>query len=109
KPRSHYMFFCDQSLPTEKITDPADKECIIEYRCVKQDGERGNQTVFPPSLRYDPKTETTEEIRLEDDSTSVPTFIEAKKLQECFRVIAAVALLAKHFPIESERRNTILA
>jgi hypothetical protein len=41
KPRSHYIFFCDKSLPTQKITDPVDGECIIEYRCVKQDGERG--------------------------------------------------------------------
>ncbi len=109
KPRSHYIFFCDNSLPTEKITDPADQQCIIEYRCVRQDGERGHQTVFPPSLRYDTKTGTTEEIRLEDDSTSVPAFIEAKKLYECFQVIAAIALLAKHFPVKAERHNTILA
>jgi P4 family phage/plasmid primase-like protien len=106
-PRSHYIFSTDNSFPTEKIMDPADEECIIEYRCVKQDGERGIQTVFPPSLWYEDGT--TEQIRLESDSTSVPAFIEAKKLHDCFRMIAAVALLAKHFPVESERHHTILA
>ena len=68
KPRSHYIFFCDKSLPTEKITDPVDGECIIEYRCVKQDGERGHQTVFPPSLRYDPRPAKLKRFGLEDDS-----------------------------------------
>jgi P4 family phage/plasmid primase-like protien len=109
KLRSHFIFFCDDSLPTEKITDPADQQCIIEYRCVKSDGERGHQTVFPPSLRYDTQTGTTEQVRLEDDSILVPVFVKSKILQECFRLIGAVALLAKHFPIESERHNTILA
>lgn len=109
KPRSHYIFFCDKSLPTEKITDPVDGECIIEYRCVRQDGERGHQTVFPPSLRYDPDTGTVEEIGLEDDSAPEPAFVDAAKLQRRFLMIGATALLAKYFPVESERHNTILA
>jgi len=109
KPRSHYIFFCVKSLPTEKITDPVDGECIIEYRCVKQDGERGHQTVFPPSLRYDSETGESEEIRLEADSAAEPAFVESDKLHRRFRMIAATSLLAKHFPVESERHNTILA
>ena len=109
KPRSHYIFFCDKSLPTEKITDPVDGECIVEYRCVKQDGERGHQTVFPPSLRYDAKTGEVEEIGLEDDSAAVPAVVDADKLHQRFQVIGATALLAKHFPVDSERHNTILA
>jgi hypothetical protein len=95
KPRSHYIFFCDKSLPTERITDPVDGECIIEYRCGKQDGERGHQTVFPFSLRYDAKTGEVEEIGLEDDSTAEPTVVDADKLHRRFQVIGAAALLAK--------------
>ena len=109
KPRSHYIFFCDKSLPTQKITDPVDGECIIEYRCVKQDGDRGHQTVFPPSLRYAAKTAEVEEIGLEDDSAAEPTVVAADKLHRRFQVIGAAALLAKHFPVDSERHNTILA
>ncbi len=109
KPRSHYIFFCDESMTTERVTDPVDGECIIEYRCVKQDGERGHQTVFPPSLRYDPKTGEVEEIGLEDDSTAEPAVVDADKLHRRFQVIGAAALLAKHFPVDSERHNTILA
>src|ERR1039457_4396296 len=62
----------------------------------RQDGERGHQTVFPPSLRYDAKTGEVEEIGLEDDSAAEPAFIEADKLQRRFQVIGAAALLAKH-------------
>ena len=109
KPRSHYIFFCDMSLPTEKISDPIDGECVIEYRCVKQDGGRSIQTVFPPSLNYNPKTGEIEQVRLEDDSAVEPVFVGAAKLHERFRIIAAIALLAKHFPSKSERHNTILA
>jgi hypothetical protein len=109
KSRSHYIFSCERSLPTERITDPVDGECVVEYRCTKQDGERGHQTVVPPSLRYDTKTGEVEEIGLEDDSTAQPAFVEADKLHRRFQVIGAAALLAKHFPAESERHNTILA
>jgi P4 family phage/plasmid primase-like protien len=109
KPRSHYIFLCDQSLRLERIKDPIDQECIVEYRCVNKNGERGQQTVFPPSLRYDDQTGETEEIRLEQDSAPEPIRVEAKRLHETFRTIAATSLLAKHFPIKGERRNTILA
>ncbi|MCZ2153105.1 MAG: bifunctional DNA primase/polymerase [Bryobacterales bacterium] len=109
KPRSHFVFSCDQSLATEKITDPGDHECIIEFRCVNQNGERGQQTVFPPSLRYDSTTGEIESIRLEEDSSPEPVVVEAKKLHRGFRLTAATALLAKHFPVEAERHNTILA
>ena len=109
KPRSHYIFFCDQSLPLERIKDPVDQECIIEYRCANKSGERGQQTVFPPSLRYDDQSGETEEIRWEEDSTPGPITVEAIKLHQTFRMIAATSLLAKHFPIKGERHNTIVA
>ncbi|MBS1828799.1 MAG: bifunctional DNA primase/polymerase [Acidobacteria bacterium] len=109
KPRSHFIWYADKSMPTEKIVDPTDDVCIIEYRCVKEDGNRGKQTVFPPSLNCDPKTGLTEEVRFENDSATEPVFVETKKLQSRFRLIAATALLAKHFPVEGQRHNTILA
>jgi len=108
KRRSHYVFYCDKSLPSEKITDPADDQRIIEYRCVNEDGKRGHQTVFPPSLWYDPKTKT-EHICLEEDSSAEPVGVDSTKLHGCFRLIAATALLAKHFPEQGQRHNTILA
>ena len=109
KPHSHYIWCCDASLPTAQVRDPSDGEMIIEYRCVKEDGERGQQTVLPPSLRYDIKTGDVEEVRLEEDSATEPISVSAAGLQKRFRLIAATGLLAKHFPVESERHNTILA
>jgi P4 family phage/plasmid primase-like protien len=109
KPRSHYIFFCDQSLPSEKIKDPVDGECIIEYRCISEDGTRGQQTVFPPSHRYELETGDIEKIQLEDDSVDEPVPVKASTLHRAFRTIGAVALLTKHFSIESQRHDTILA
>ncbi len=109
KPRSHYIFSTDVSLPTERIVDPTDGQCIIEYRCVKEDGNRGVQTVFPPSLNYDKKTGHIEQVEFAPDSAVEPVFVASEKLHLRFRVIAATALLAKHFPVEGQRHNTILA
>jgi len=109
KPRSHYVYFCDVSLQSEEVRDPTDNAMIVEYRCVNQDGTRGHQTVFPPSLRYDTASGETESVELEDDSNTVPVTISSKKLHHAFRMIAGTALLAKHFPEQSERHNTILA
>jgi P4 family phage/plasmid primase-like protien len=109
KPRSHYVFSCDVCLPSVKITDPTDNECIVEYRCTKQNGERGQQTVFPPSGNFNPKTGVIEQVQFESDSAQSIATVSVRTLQERFTSIAAVALLAKHFPVESERHTTILA
>jgi P4 family phage/plasmid primase-like protien len=109
KPRSHVVFFTDKALPSEEIEDPTDGQCIVEYRCLKQNGERGRQTVFPPSLHYDPETGHVEQVRFEEDSAAEPTFIDSRELYSLFRLIGATALLAKHFPTEGQRHNTILA
>jgi P4 family phage/plasmid primase-like protien len=109
KPRSHYIHTCDASLPSEKITDPSDGECIIEYRCVNEDGQRGKQTVFPPSSNFDEKTDVIEQVCFEFDSAQTIAKVSAKVLHRTFRFIGAVALLAKHFPVKSERHDTILS
>jgi P4 family phage/plasmid primase-like protien len=109
KRRSHYIFYTDEARATEKIKDPVDGQCIIEYRCVKENGQRGYQTVFPPSLHYNKNTDEIEEISLEHDSANDPVFVVASKLHRRFRMIGAVALLSKHFPVESARHDTILA
>jgi len=85
KPRSHYIFFTDRSLPSVKISDPTDNQCVIEYRCVTTDGSRGLQTVFPPSVWYEPKKRVAEEIRLETDSGDRPVYVDASKLYSGFR------------------------
>lgn len=109
KPRSHFVFFTDTSLSTEQVHDPSDGEMIVEYRCVTHDGERSLQTVVPPSLNYNPETGVIEDVRFEADSAAVPAFVPSKRIYERFRGIAAIALLAKHFPAKSECHNTILA
>lgn len=109
KPRSHHIYSSDASLATERIKDPTDSQCIVEYRCVNKDGKRGQQSVFPPSIRYDTANQIVEEIRLEKDSPSTPAFIESAKLYSAFREIAAVSLLAKHFPGDGDRHDTILS
>lgn len=108
KPRSHYIWCCDIAMATEQVRDPVDDEMIVEYRCVSREGERAVQTVFPPSLNYNPETSMTEDVRFEADS-AMPVFVSATRLHGRFHMIAAVALLAKHFPSKSERHNTILA
>src|SRR5207247_4891228 len=97
KPTSHYLFFCDQSLPSKEIRDPLDGECIIEYRCVNKDGSRGHQTVFPPSHNYDAKNDITEQVRFEPDPPNQIAKVSAAELRKRFVMIGSVALLAKHF------------
>lgn len=109
KPYSHWSVFSDQSLPTERIKDPTDNQCIVEYRCVNKDGKRGQQTVFPPSQRYDAASGTIEDIRFEEDSASAPVFVKSDQLYRCFRKIGATALLVKHFPADGRHDFTLAA
>jgi P4 family phage/plasmid primase-like protien len=108
KPKSHYIYYCDQSLPSEKVNDPTDDTCIVEYRCACADGHRGCQTVFPPSKNFDTLTSKVEDVRLESDSAEIAT-VPAANLHKAFVTIAATSLLAKHFPEKGDRHNTILA
>jgi hypothetical protein len=109
KPRSHFIYSCDQSLSSEKISDPTDRQCVVEYRCVNADGHRGSQTVFPPSINFNPKNGKSEHVDFESGSTTELAKIPASDLRKVFVLIGVVALLAKHFPADSERHNTILA
>ena len=109
KPRSHFIYSCDQSFPSQKISDPTDRQCVVEYRCVNADGHRGSQTVFPPSINYNPKNDKSEHVQFEAGSTTELATVPASDLRKAFVLIGVVALLAKHFPADSERHNTILA
>jgi archaellum biogenesis ATPase FlaH len=110
KPRSHYLYSTDKSLPSEKINDPLnDSICLLEYRCVKKNGERGFQTVFPPSIRYDDKTGECEEVCFEEDSVDDFLFVDSSELHSEFRNIAVATILARYFPSEGGRHETILA
>jgi P4 family phage/plasmid primase-like protien len=99
KPDSHYFFYTDEALPSEKYKDPTTRQCIIEYRCVNQDGGRGYQTVVPPSIH-----ETGEQISFAHPPSEIVT-VNAQKLRRCVRIIAAVTLMARYFPI-AERHYT---
>ncbi len=109
KPDSHYVFITDESLPSFKINHPITKECIVEFRCVKADGSRGMQTVFPPSIWCDKNDQThLEQIETSHQNPdSAP--VKASILTNQVKAIAAMALLAEYFPIKGKRHDTILA
>jgi D5 N terminal like len=103
---SHFFFLCDQSLPSIIIKDPLDSRCThIEYRCLKQDGSRGLQTVLPGSIH----PITGERIEFHPDSASTIPTVEAQKLLQAVRLTGAACLVAKHFPVQGDRHTCILA
>lgn len=115
KPSAHFFYFTDQSFPTEQIrdpipTNPEDKSgpMIVEFRCVSRKGKRSIQAVLPPSLHYDPKTGVTEPIEMDADCGPIAT-VSALQLREAFRLIGVITLLAKYFPVASNRHDTLLA
>jgi P4 family phage/plasmid primase-like protien len=115
KINAHSIYYTDQSLPSEVIKDPlghpnnpASHETIMEYRCADKDGSRGHQTVFPPSINYNPKTGVEEQIEF-DSTCDVIATTSATALLADVRWIGAATMLAKHFPSSGGRHNTILA
>lgn len=110
KPDSHYVFFCDESLPTVQFKHPTRKdEMIVEFRCLKKkDRSRGLQTVFPPSLRWGEGKGPDEQIA-ETLRNPNATNTNANNLLKTTKAIAVVALLGEYFPTEGQRHETILA
>jgi P4 family phage/plasmid primase-like protien len=112
KPVSHYLYYTDESLPSERIMDPllGMKGCIIEYRCLKKNGlTRGMQTVFPPSVWRD---KDNPENLVEEQIDFVPgcgpekiATVNARDLLRLTHWIAAVVLMAKYYP-QSDRHYT---
>jgi P4 family phage/plasmid primase-like protien len=101
KPASHLFYRCDPPMPSRKYLDPTDKACLCELRCLKSDGTVGLQTVVPPSTHK----ETGEAICFEPGLDREPANIDADELTAAVARIAAVALLARHWPAAGHGRH----
>ena len=97
-PRSHWVYRADRPLDAaqEKYTD-LDGAVLVELRGT------GGLTVFPPSTHKD----TGESISW--DRFGDPAVVTLVALQQSVREVAAVALLARHWPAKGTRQDTFLA
>ncbi|PYT23514.1 MAG: hypothetical protein DMG57_31720 [Acidobacteria bacterium] len=94
KPRSHYFYRCD--LKTKKFADPEDHSMLLELR------SDGTQTLFPPSVH--PSCETYEFY-----SDGEPAVVAADELLQSVAQVAAMALVAKHWPAQGSRQDAAMA
>jgi hypothetical protein len=95
KPRSHRFFVCDPVHPPLKCSAP-DGTTLIELRST------GQQTVTPPSIH--PSGELYE-FSADDE----PARVDAQDLARRVRLVAAAALLARHWPVQGYRHDAALA
>jgi DNA polymerase I-like protein with 3'-5' exonuclease and polymerase domains len=97
-PRSHWIFRADLTLDTaqEKYTD-LDGAILAELRGT------GGLTVYPPSTHR----ETGERITWEHFGE--PADVSLPDLQRSVREVAAVSLLARHWPAKGTRQDAFLA
>lgn len=105
KPCSHRIYHCGSMNPetgevlrerceTTQFKDPTDKTTLVELRGDAQDN--GSQTVFPGSIH--PSGEP-----VEWDANGDPGLVRADALRRAAAELAAVALLAKHWPAGPHR------
>jgi hypothetical protein len=97
---SHYLYYSDLADNTGiggavHFKDPTTKEMILELR-IGGDG-RGAQTVAPGSVHED----TGEQIVWDEDGE--PTRIAGDDLLRCAKITAALALLARHWPLPGSK------
>lgn len=92
KPCSHWLYHCDPPVDSIKFSDPIDKACLLEMRCLG-----GRQTVVPPSVHP-----TGETIRYEPPAgDGTPANVDADVLVKAASRTAAACLLARHYPAKS--------
>jgi DNA polymerase-1 len=99
KPRSHWWYRVRNppNKASEKFSDiDADQTCLLELRST------GGQTVVPPSIH-----ESGEPISWHTFTT--PAEVELGELLTAVRAVAAVALLARHWPGKGSRQDAFLA
>jgi putative DNA primase/helicase len=109
KPRSHYRYRCDPSPETARLkdvttTDASGKRImtpLVELLST------GTQTVAPGSTH-----ESGEEIRFSEggiDTIPIPTDIDGAVLVKLVHKIAALSILARHWPGQGGRHDAALA
>lgn len=94
------------------VRDPITKETLLEFRWGTAD--KPHQTVIPPSL-HEASNEITE-WNLDDSDmhhSSAPfsgmPVVKASELIRRFNLLAAATLIARHWPGEGSRQDTMLA
>jgi hypothetical protein len=109
KPQSHYLYRCDPGIPSRQFKDPTiaeeDKNMIVELRCQTEAGRIGRQTVVPPSVHK----ETGEAIEFAPGFDGHPANVDADQLVRAVELIAASALIARHWPKKGYRHEACLA
>ncbi len=101
RPASHWFYIADPPLRSCTFKDPVkrdtedskDRSTLVEIRGLKKDGGVGYCTVAPPSTHPE-----GEEIRFEDGCGPAPARVDAAILSRAAELIAAAALLARHWP-----------
>jgi hypothetical protein len=96
KRQSHWLYRAEPLIKTKKYADPTDKAMLVEIRST------GCQTVFPPSVHP-----CGEPITF--DCNGDPAKLEGTKLLGSVGILAAGALLARHWPEKGSRNDTALA
>jgi Bifunctional DNA primase/polymerase, N-terminal len=98
KRRSHWLYYADPLVPTEKFEDTTgDKTAmLVELR------SSGTQTVFPGSVH-----ESGEPITWDDDGEVVRK--SGADLRQAVGRLAGACLLARHWPSTGARHDTSLA
>jgi hypothetical protein len=104
KPFSHFFYRSDPPVRTTQFHDPLDKATLVELRGLSSDGLIGMQTVVPPSTH-----ESGEAVRFEQGFQGTPANIDAAVLISAVHRVAAVALLARHWPKQGSRHHAFLA
>ena len=104
KPFSHFLYRSDPPVRTAQFVDPLDQSMLVELRGLSSGGTIGLQTVVPPSIH-----ETGEPVRFESGFDGIPANIDAEVLTSAVRRVAAVAVLANHWPTQGSRHRSFLA
>jgi hypothetical protein len=97
-PLAHFWYTVDEPIDLVKYTDG--NKTIIEFRCSK--GDKGFQTVIPPSIHP-----SGEQLSWARDAG--PGHVRTETLLAWVRIIAAGAILARHFPLQGQRHEFCLA
>jgi alkylhydroperoxidase family enzyme len=103
KPRSHHLYRTSLAETSGKAVlryqDPITGSTLVELRV---GGENGAQTIFPGSVHKSGEP-------IEWDETGGPAEIDGKELRERVTLLAAAALLARHWPSKGSRHDAALA
>ncbi len=100
KPASHYWYRVTDDLPVTRTAFVDEAGTLVELR--SSDGSKGVQTVVPPSIHPSGEPVVWERY-------GTPAEVGGQELDRRVRLVAVVALLARHWPREGLRHQVSLA